>query len=42
VRAPTALELNADTPEEIAISIMAEIIMLRRDRDGSPMPEGGQ
>ncbi len=42
VRAPTGLELNAETPEEIAISIMAEIIMLRRGRDGRPMSEGGQ
>jgi xanthine dehydrogenase accessory factor len=27
---PIGLELNAETPEEIAVSIMAEIIMLRR------------
>ncbi|RPI33869.1 MAG: XdhC family protein, partial [Chloroflexota bacterium] len=29
VRSPIGLELNAETPEEIAVSIMAEIIMLR-------------
>ncbi len=37
VRAPIGLELNAETPEEIAVSIMAEIIMLRRRGDGRPM-----
>lgn len=37
VRSPVGLELNAETPEEIAVSIMAEIIMLRQDGDGSVM-----
>jgi xanthine dehydrogenase accessory factor len=37
VRSPLGLELNAETPEEIAVSIMAEIIMLRRGGDGSVM-----
>ena len=37
VRSPIGLELNAETPEEIAVSIMAEIIMLRRGGDGSVM-----
>ncbi len=37
VHAPIGLELNAETPEEIAISIMAEIIMQRRGGDGRPM-----
>ncbi|MCA9906089.1 MAG: XdhC family protein [Anaerolineae bacterium] len=37
VRAPIGLELNAETPKEIAISILAEIIMLRRGGDGQPM-----
>jgi xanthine dehydrogenase accessory factor len=40
VRAPIGLELNAETPEEIAISIMAEIIMHRRGGTGRPMREG--
>jgi xanthine dehydrogenase accessory factor len=31
------LELNAETPEEIAVSILAELIMLRRGGDGSRM-----
>lgn len=37
VRSPIGLELNAETPEEIAVSIMAEIIMLRNGGDGRPM-----
>jgi xanthine dehydrogenase accessory factor len=37
VRSPMGLELNAETPEEIAVSIMAEIIMLRRGGDGRIM-----
>lgn len=34
---PIGLELNAETPEEIAVSIMAEIIMLRNGGSGQPM-----
>ena len=37
VRSPIGLELNAETPEEIAVSIMAEIIMLRNHGNGRPM-----
>jgi xanthine dehydrogenase accessory factor len=37
VRSPMGLELNAETPEEIAVSIMAEIIMLRQGGDGAVM-----
>jgi xanthine dehydrogenase accessory factor len=37
VRSPVGLELNAETPEEIAVSIMAEIIMLRQGGDGQVM-----
>lgn len=37
VRSPMGLELNAETPEEIALSIIAEIIMLRQGGDGSVM-----
>jgi xanthine dehydrogenase accessory factor len=37
VHAPIGLELNAETPKEIAISILAEIIMLRRGGTGAPM-----
>ncbi|MDX1615067.1 MAG: XdhC family protein [Candidatus Promineifilaceae bacterium] len=34
---PIGLELNAETPKEIALSIMAEIIMLRRGGSGARM-----
>ncbi len=37
VHSPLGLELNAETPQEIAISIMAEIIMLMRGGSGEPM-----
>jgi xanthine dehydrogenase accessory factor len=37
VHSPTGLEINAETPEEIAVSIMAEIVMLRSGGDGSSM-----
>jgi len=37
VRSPIGLELSAETPEEIAVSILAEIIMLRQGGDGSVM-----
>lgn len=37
VHAPMGLELNAETPEEIAVSILAEIILLRRGGSGQSM-----
>lgn len=37
VHSPIGLELNAETPEEIAVSIMAEIIMLRNQGTGKSM-----
>jgi xanthine dehydrogenase accessory factor len=37
VRAPIGLEIGAETPEEIAVSIMAEIIAVRRGGRGLPM-----
>lgn len=36
---PIGLELNAETPEEIAVSIMAEILMLRDKGTGKMMKE---
>jgi len=36
-RSPLGLELNAETPEEIAVSILAEIIMLRNGGSGRVM-----
>jgi xanthine dehydrogenase accessory factor len=37
VHAPMGLELNAETPEEIALSILAEIVMRRRGGSGETM-----
>jgi xanthine dehydrogenase accessory factor len=37
IHSPVGLELNAETPEEIAVSIMAEIIMLRNGGSGNVM-----
>lgn len=37
VISPMGLEINAETPEEIAVSILAQIVMLRRGGTGEPM-----
>jgi xanthine dehydrogenase accessory factor len=37
VRAPIGLEIGAQTPEEIAVSIIAEMIAVRRGGRGLPM-----
>jgi xanthine dehydrogenase accessory factor len=37
VHAPIGLEIEAETPREIAVSIMAEIIMTQRGGTGEPM-----
>jgi xanthine dehydrogenase accessory factor len=37
VRSPLGLEINAESPAEIAVSIMAEIILLHKGGDGRPM-----
>jgi xanthine dehydrogenase accessory factor len=39
VHSPMGIELNAETPEEIAVSIMAEILMLKDKGTGKPMKE---
>jgi xanthine dehydrogenase accessory factor len=39
VHSPIGLELNAETPEEIAVSILAEIIMLRAGGTGQVMSQ---
>jgi xanthine dehydrogenase accessory factor len=39
IHSPIGLELQAETPEEIAVSIMAEIIMLRKDGSGKMMKD---
>jgi xanthine dehydrogenase accessory factor len=40
VHSPVGLELGAETPEEIAVSIMAQIILQRRGGDGQAMSGG--
>jgi len=37
VHSPIGLELNAETPEEIAVSIMAEVLMAKDKGTGKPM-----
>ncbi|HTX80269.1 MAG TPA: XdhC family protein [Longilinea sp.] len=37
VHSPLGLEINAETPEEIAVSIMAEIVMMRQGGTGKAM-----
>lgn len=37
VHTPIGLDIGAETPEEIAVSVMAEIIMVRRGGGGKPM-----
>jgi xanthine dehydrogenase accessory factor len=37
--APLGLELQAETPKEIALSVLAEIVMLRRGGDGQRMSQ---
>jgi xanthine dehydrogenase accessory factor len=37
VRAPAGLDLGARTPEEIALSVLSEAVMLRRGASGRPM-----
>jgi xanthine dehydrogenase accessory factor len=39
VHSPIGLELNAETPEEIAVSVMSEIIMLRNGGTGKSMAD---
>jgi xanthine dehydrogenase accessory factor len=40
VRAPAGLDLGAATPEEIALSVISEIVALRRGANGRPIGRG--
>lgn len=40
VHAPAGLDLGARTPEEIALSVMSEIVLLRRGGSGTTMRKG--
>jgi xanthine dehydrogenase accessory factor len=37
IHAPIGLDLGAETPDEIALSIAAEMVMLRRKGTGAPL-----
>ncbi|MDO8613149.1 MAG: XdhC/CoxI family protein [Dehalococcoidia bacterium] len=39
VHTPIGLDIGAETPEEIAVSIMAEVVQVRRGGSGRPMRE---
>jgi xanthine dehydrogenase accessory factor len=41
VRSPAGLSLGAQTPEEIALSIMSEVVAVRRGGSGQPMAATG-
>jgi xanthine dehydrogenase accessory factor len=42
IHAPIGLELEAETPKEIALSVMSQIVMLRRGGSGKPMQWMGE
>lgn len=42
VHSPIGLEIHAETPEEIAVSIMAEVIAVRNGRSGEAMKREGE
>jgi xanthine dehydrogenase accessory factor len=39
LRSPTGLDLGAETPAEIALSILAEVLLVRRAASGRPLSE---
>lgn len=40
VHAPCGLDIGSSTPEEVAVSVLAEIIASRSDRSGAPLKDG--
>ena len=42
VYTPIGLDIEAETPEEIAISVLAEIVLLRRGGRGAPLSDAGE
>jgi xanthine dehydrogenase accessory factor len=42
VFSPVGIDINAILPEEIAISIVAQMIAVRRSKPGSPIPRADQ
>ena len=41
IAAPIGLDLGAVSPEETALSIMAEVVAVRNGRDGGRLSAGG-
>jgi xanthine/CO dehydrogenase XdhC/CoxF family maturation factor len=39
VRTPVGLDVGADSPEEIAVSILAELLAVKNRRNGLPLRE---
>ena len=42
VSTPIGLNIGAETPEEIAVAIVAEILMLRNGESGNRMMDGAR